>query len=168
MSAHLHLAKQRTTHWQTTSLSHFLLLTDLSCSVQGGGPASFLDDTIARFFPLECGTRGKHFFQTPPQEFVTHFSWARTPLHGLQRGQGSCLISQMRPSHDSFPRTVDREENFQLLISRIFILPFRSLSSRDNDRLQTWFSHRPSNVRDIRERPSSLKRKRDHQTDRLG
>ena len=34
---------------------------------------------------------------------------------------------------------MEREKNFQPLISRIFILPF-TISHKDNDRLQTWFS----------------------------
>ena len=33
--------------------------------------------------------REENIFQTPSQEFVTHFSWADTPLLGLQNQQGS-------------------------------------------------------------------------------
>ena len=58
-----------------------------------------------------------------------------------------------------FALGVERQENFQLLISRIFILPFTS-SNRDNDRLQTWFSP-DFPLRDTRRRgPTSCRRGR--------
>ena len=83
----------------------------------------------------------------------------RTHLHGLRRGQGSCLISDEAFSR-SFPWAV-KARKLSTVISRIFILPFTS-SHRDNDWVQTWVSPDLSIVRGTKKRPTSLKRTRDN------
>ena len=80
----------------------------------------------------------KIFCQTPSQEFVTLFSKNAHTVTWTWKRTGVLPHFQMQPSH-VLPLDAEREENFQPLISRNFILPFTS-SNRDNDRLQIWFS----------------------------
>ena len=90
--------------------------------------------TACTILPLGSGTRRKHSFQTPSQEFVTQFSWTRTPLHGLQKRTRilpqafACFI----------PLGGEPEENYQLLISMIFILPFATSNKDKPGILQTF------------------------------
>ena len=85
-------------HLHSKPLSHFKFLTLLSCSASGRDRALFPDDTIARFFPLVCGTRGKHFFHSIPGVCHSFLLGAHTPQWTPKRTRILPHL-QMKPSH---------------------------------------------------------------------
>ena len=148
------VAGTRQTDRGSTRPSHFRLLTLLSCSASERDPASFPDDTIARFFPLECGTRGKHFFpDSIPGVCHSCLLSAHTPSW-TPKWTGLLPHFQMKPSH-VLSLGGEREENFQPLISRIFILPYTS-SHEDNDRLQNLVLFKTFSLCDVKKKSNLL------------
>ena len=138
-------------------LSHFLLWR--TCPAPSKVLPPFLM-TPLHDFSLGVWNARKNTVQTPPEEFVTHCSWAHTLLHGLHGGQGSCLIFRWG-LRILFPWTETARESSN---------PWSQGSSFFPSHLPTGMltGFRPGFSPNTKEKPTSWRRKRDHQTDRLG
>ena len=101
----------------------------LSCTTEGNGPAH------RTILSSRSGTRRELLFQTPSQEFVTHFPRRTHSFIDSSKDQRPAPLSDEAVT--CFPLNKDREENFQTFRMGLTLFATRKSSGSPTERIFT-------------------------------